>query len=99
MAAHIDLYILWKDLQEQGLSLDLSQGGNLYEASIIEARLVFLIEKFLEDGTLHFNDSEEFQESYQWWQEHLGEFSGINAQYASQLFILVEKIKKRISSF
>ena len=96
MPINLDIELLWRNLQSDGLELDLSEGGRILEAVPTESRAVFLIERFLEKGTLQFSEQEEFLELIAWWQESLGEWTGQNAQYCSQLFVLMEKIKQRL---
>ena len=92
-SANLDIFIIWKNLSDTGICLDLALEGTSFEANIHEPRLVFFIEKFLEQGTLKFHESEAFE----WWQLNLSTWTGQNAQYASELHIILQKIKQRLN--
>ncbi len=96
-SANLDIFIIWKNLSDTGICLDLALEGTSFEANIHEPRLVFFIEKFLEQGTLKFHESEEFLEAFEWWQLNLSTWTGQNAQYASELHIILQKIKQRLN--
>lgn len=97
---HLDIHILWKDLQDQALQLNLTldQDGmeNRYEASYLDSRFVFLLEKFLKEGDLNFVDREELEEITSWWKTHLSQWHGMNAKYCNQIWAIMEKMKSRL---
>ena len=95
-ATNLEILIIWKNLSDTGMWLDLTLEGSSFEANIYEPRLVFFIEKFLEQGTLKFHESEEFLEAFEWWELNLNTWTGQNAQYASKLHIILQKTKQRL---